>query len=216
MTLYQDTRSSYYTVLLEKLNQDNEKFTMKPEWHRDRCYIGEDDKHWSQIRFIPFVESETARLSGYLTGKTVEIDESIFIGFPQKRPAQCMLQDDILKQEGHGSWGRNFYFDKKRNDYNRIKKEIDLILLPLKEKEEQEIIQNITFKEQKNSGDFNETPITDVNLSGGCSECTEPEHQMPDGSMMKDSEMKKSNVGVAGIAAFGIIGLLLYSKGGLK
>ena len=84
----------------------------------------------------------------------------------------------------------------------------------------QEKNQNITFNEQVNSGDFNQTPITDINLSGGCSECTEPEHQMPDGSMMKDSEMEKkplnSNMKFAGIAAAGVIGLLLYSKGGLK
>ena len=80
--------------------------------------------------------------------------------------------------------------------------------------------QEITFNEQINSGDFNETPITDVNLSGGCSECTEPEHQMPDGSMMKDSDMEKkpldNNMKFVGIAAAGVIGLLLYSKGGLK
>ena len=77
--------------------------------------------------------------------------------------------------------------------------------------------QEITFNEQKNSGDYNETPITDVNLSSGCSECTEPEHQMPDGSMMKDSDMEKgNNMKIVGIAAAGIIGLLLYTKGGLK
>ena len=77
--------------------------------------------------------------------------------------------------------------------------------------------QEITFNEQKNSGDFNETPITDVNLSSGCSECTEPKHQMPDGSMMKDSDMEKgNNMKFAGIAAAGVIALLLYTKGGLK
>ena len=77
--------------------------------------------------------------------------------------------------------------------------------------------QQITFNEQTNSGDFNETPITDINLSGGCSECTEPEHQMPDGSLMKDSDMEKANnMKFAGIAVAGVIGLLLYTKGGLK
>ena len=79
------------------------------------------------------------------------------------------------------------------------------------------VSQNITFNEQINSGDFNETPITDINLSGGCSECTEPKHQMPDGSMMKDSDMEKgNNMKFAGIIAAGVIGLLLYTKGGLK
>ena len=91
--------------------------------------------------------------------------------------------------------------------------------------------QEITFNEQTNSGDFNETPITDVNVNSGCSECTGTEispdpilrkgyHTMPDGSLMKDSDMEKkplnNNMKFAGIAAAGVIGLLLYTKGGLK
>ena len=35
----------------------------------------------------------------------------------------------------------------------------------------QEKNQSITFNEQKNSGDFNETPITDINFIDGCSGC---------------------------------------------
>jgi hypothetical protein len=90
--------------------------------------------------------------------------------------------------------------------------------------------QEITFNEQTNSGDFNETPITDVNVNSGCSECTGEKwtdpiikkgyHTMPDGSLMKDSDMEKkplnNNMKFAGIAAAGVIGLLLYTKGGLK
>tara|TARA_R110002167_G_scaffold25087_4_gene87574 strand:- start:946 stop:1650 length:705 start_codon:yes stop_codon:yes gene_type:complete len=96
--------------------------------------------------------------------------------------------------------------------------------------------QTVTFEEQVNSGDFNDTPITDVNLSSGCSECTGTEirhdpievssmppsyqsqgyHKMPDGSLMKDSDMEKeplnNNMKMAGIAGIGIIGLLLYSR----
>tara|TARA_R110002126_G_scaffold197245_1_gene345144 strand:- start:134 stop:1018 length:885 start_codon:yes stop_codon:yes gene_type:complete len=64
-------------------------------------------------------------------------------------------------------------------------------------------IQDVTFNEQVNSGDFNETPITDINVSGGCSECSttkdqidpilekEGYHKMPDGSLMKDTDMDK-------------------------
>mgnify|MGYP003976299847 CR=1 FL=1 len=100
-----------------------------------------------------------------------------------------------------------------------------------KEKTPEKVIlvenQSITFNEQVNSGDYNETPITDVNLNGGCSECTGTEissdpilrkgyHIMPDGSLMKDSDMGKEplkvTAGMAGIAAFGIIGLLLYTR----
>ena len=32
--------------------------------------------------------------------------------------------------------------------------------------------QEITFNEQQNSGDFNDTPITEINLDNSCSECT--------------------------------------------
>ena len=40
---------------------------------------------------------------------------------------------------------------------------------------------------------------------------------MPDGSLMKDSDMEKgNNMKIVGIAAAGVIGLLLYTKGGLK
>ena len=116
-----------------------------------------------------------------------------------------------------------------------IQKKEEQILLDIQTQQEQKLLsiqkeqeeklqqikdQEITFNEQTNSGDFNETPITDINLNNGCSECTEPEHQMPDGSLMKDSEMEKkplnNNMKFAGIAAAGVIGLLLYTKGGLK
>ena len=74
-------------------------------------------------------------------------------------------------------------------------------------------LQEITFNEQINSGDFNETPISDVNVNGGCSECTEPEHKMPDGSLMKDSDMEKgNNMKIVGIAAIGLIGLMVLKK----
>ena len=98
----------------------------------------------------------------------------------------------------------------------------------LKKESQNQKNQDITFNEQTNSGDFNETPITEINLNGGCSECTGTElssmmilkegyHRMPDGSMMKDSDMEKgNNMKIAGIMAAGFIGLLLYTKGGLK
>jgi hypothetical protein len=90
--------------------------------------------------------------------------------------------------------------------------------------------QTVTFEEQVNSGDYNQTPITDVSLNGGCSECAgsirydpiekEGYHIMPDGSLMKDSDMEKkplnNNMKFAGIAGIGVIGLLLYSSMGKK
>ena len=130
--------------------------------------------------------------------------------------------------------------EKLSYDIAKRNKEFEEKIILMAKAENQKIEnQNITFKEQTNSGDFNETPITDINLDGGCSECTtgtdletgmtndqlekEGYHKMPDGSLMKDSDMEKkplnNNMKIAGIAAagvIGVIGLLLYTKGGLK
>ena len=103
--------------------------------------------------------------------------------------------------------------------------------------------QTVTFEEQVNSGDYNETPITDIIIHDNikCNGCDvdihnlppdnwvipddfydipnkekEGYHRMPDGSLMKDSDMEKeplnNNMKMAGIAGIGIIGLLLYSR----
>ena len=132
--------------------------------------------------------------------------------------------------------------EKRLSDIRKEEREYSIFISGMAEgKRLQEIKdQEITFNEQTNSGDFNETPITDVNVNSGCSECTGTElrydpikvssmppsyssqgyHKMPDGSLMKDSDMEKkplnNNMKFVGIAAAGVIGLLLYSKGGLK
>ena len=72
--------------------------------------------------------------------------------------------------------------------------------------------QEITFNEQINSGDFNETPITDVNVNGGCSECTtgtDLETGMTNDQLEKEplNYMK-----IAGITAIGLIGLMVVRK----
>ena len=71
-----------------------------------------------------------------------------------------------------------------------------------------EQIQSITFSEQVNSGDFNETPITDVNLSSGCSECTETNSVDP----IPEGVINQGYMKMAGIAAIGLIGLLVLKK----
>ena len=130
---------------------------------------------------------------------------------------------------------------REQTIYDAGVKEAQRLQKVVEDKRLQEIKdQQITFNEQTNSGDFNETPITDVNLSGGCSECTGTEirydpievssmppsyqsqgyHKMPDGSLMKDSDMEKGNnmkfAGIAAAGVIGVIGLLLYTKGDLK
>ena len=68
--------------------------------------------------------------------------------------------------------------------------------------------QEITFNEQVNSGDYNETPITDVNLSGGCSECTGTKSVDPIPQGVNNQGYMK----MAGIAAIGIIGFMALKK----
>ena len=128
---------------------------------------------------------------------------------------------------------------REQTIYDAGVKEAQRLQKVVEDKRLQEIKdQQITFNEQTNSGDFNETPITDVNLSGGCSECTtgtdletgteissdpilrKGYHTMPNGSLMKDSDMEKGNnmkfAGIAAAGVIGVIGLLLYTKGDLK
>jgi len=84
-------------------------------------------------------------------------------------------------------------------------------LISLVNVREESRLNNITFNEQKNSGDFNETPITDVNIINGCSGC-----DVNLENIIKETQNKENYMKIAGIAAAGVIGLLLYSKGGLK
>ena len=63
--------------------------------------------------------------------------------------------------------------------------------------------QEITFNEQTNSGDFNETPITDVNVNSGCSECTDP---------IIEKEPLNNNMKFVGITVIGIVALLVVTK----
>ena len=72
--------------------------------------------------------------------------------------------------------------------------------------------QEITFNEQINSGDFNETPITEINLSSGCSECTGTDLET---GMTEDELGNKpinNNMKIVGITAIGLIGLLVFTK----
>jgi len=116
--------------------------------------------------------------------------------------------------------------EKRLSDIRKEEREYSIFISGMAEgKRLQEIKdQEITFNEQTNSGDFNETPITDVNVNSGCSECTGTElsskiilkegyHIMPDGSMMKDSDMEKvNNINMVGIAVIGLIGLFVLKK----
>ena len=67
--------------------------------------------------------------------------------------------------------------------------------------------QEITFNEQQNSGDFNETPITDINPMDSCSGCGVDIH-----ALNKEQQEKEKIMKIGGIAAVGIGILLLYTR----
>jgi hypothetical protein len=99
--------------------------------------------------------------------------------------------------------------EKLSYDIAKRNKEFEEKIILMAETENQKIEnQNITFNEQINSGDFNETPITDVNLSGGCSECTGTKSVDP----IPQGEKNQGYMKMAGIAAIGIIGLMVVRK----
>ena len=79
--------------------------------------------------------------------------------------------------------------------------------------------QEITFNEQQNSGDFNETPITEINPMDSCSGCGVDIHNLPyDDWVMPDdfydipNKDKENYLKIGGIAAVGIGILLLYTR----
>ena len=76
-------------------------------------------------------------------------------------------------------------------------------------------IQNqiITFNEQQNSGDFNETPITEINLNNSCSECT---GTIKSTDPIEEKQLTESYLKIGGIAAVGVGILLLYTRSNKK
>ena len=88
MTLYNDTRYSYYTILKRKLNQGNEMFTVLIS--KGRCYSGNASKgHLHTLReFEKFVNQQNEILN--VDGNTISVDESIFDNFPQSRLFMCV------------------------------------------------------------------------------------------------------------------------------
>ena len=87
-------------------------------------------------------------------------------------------------------------------------------VLNLERIEREKQIQNqiITFNEQQNSGDFNDTPITEINLNNSCSECTGTKSSDP----IPEKQLTESYLKIGGIAAVGVGILLLYTRSNKK
>ena len=108
---------------------------------------------------------------------------------------------------------QNEKIEKERLEQELIQKQIE-------DQRLQEIEdQMITFNEQQNSGDFNETPITEINPMDSCSGCGVDIHNLPyDDWVMPDdfydipNKDKENYLKIGGIAAVGIVAYLVFKK----
>jgi hypothetical protein len=137
---------------------------------------------------------------------------------------------DLAFQFGVGtktpSWStRSIYYTQSVIDGEKIQNRINSIgkcVYTMKELEMQENnqikeplklqeIQNqeITFNEKQNSGDFNETPITEINLNNSCSECT---GTIKSTDPISEKQLTENYLKIGGIAAVGVGILLLYTR----
>ena len=224
-----------YQNLYNLASENNEVFSIKmSDSSKGRCrtYSGKESHRKPRTSFVKELAQFKNIVNGLRTTQRINIVIPDFVTRPepitQPKKAIKSYYSKTAKRNitiwdspctYYTSWNNDYWTTKSSQlkqyrqmiDESFEKSEIEIA------KENKRLQQNITFNEQVNSGDFNETPITDVNVNSGCSGCTEPIHQMPDGSMMKDSDMEKgNNMKFAGIAAAGVIGLLLYTKGVFK
>jgi hypothetical protein len=129
MSIYEDTKKSYYTILQKKLNEGNSQFSALI---KTGCYSGNRSKGHQREHenFEKFVILQNKML--LVNGNIISIDESVFDNFPQKRPPTCVKQCTDVGEGNPCSWTRSWYWANKRGDYNRIKTEIDEKLKVLK------------------------------------------------------------------------------------
>jgi hypothetical protein len=214
MTLYEDTKKSYYTILKRKLNEGNGNF--QAILKNGGCYSGNPSKGHQRTHenFKKFVTSQNKILS--VSGNIIPIDKSVFNNFPQGRPPTCVKQGTTGtwdRGSNPNEWTRNWYWSEKQGDYNRIKTEIDLKLSLLKLQETEE---KILADQQKVINQIPVTPISDIPVITSSpinnDEVPEGYHKMPDGTIMKGSEHKtereklveKTGISILVIGAIGL------------
>lgn len=139
MSLYQDTKKSYYAILANKMLEGNRMFTV--QLRKGGCYSGKQAHRTRFTKFETYANREAQKLRS-VSGNIIPVDESIFTGFPATPPPTCVPLEATCKTGEDGikrcDWTRNWYWDNKEKDYKRIKKEIDEKLAILKEEEEKQ------------------------------------------------------------------------------
>ncbi len=131
MSLYQDSKKSYYNLLAKKLLDNNSPFTIMSK--RGACVTVGKKPNFHHTQFIRWAD-RTANILKSESGNIIPIDDSILDNFPPVRPATCLPAG--VKQP----LGGQVYWKKKQEEYKILKKTIDEKLELLKEKEKVEII----------------------------------------------------------------------------
>ena len=140
MTLYEDTKKSYYTILKRKLNEGNGLF--QAVFKNGSCYSGNRSKGHQRTHdnFKKFVTAQNKVLT--VSGNIIPIDESIFNNFPRNRPPTCVKQCTTGSWDRGSNpcnWTRSWYWSEKQSDYNRIKNQIDEKLKVIKQQEDKKL-----------------------------------------------------------------------------
>jgi hypothetical protein len=132
-SIYNDSRKSYYTILKNKLLQDNGMFTVFLTTTQS-CYSGKDAHRTRNDNFKKWATQEAEWLESQIMAgaSIISVDESIFNNFPQERPANCTPELT--------NWTHPEYWDKKQSDYLVIKAFINKKLEPLRVEYEKELL----------------------------------------------------------------------------
>jgi len=139
MSLYQDSKKSYYNLLAQKLLYNNSPFTIRSK--SGVCVTVGKKPNFHHTQFIRWAE-RTAKILKSESGNIIPIDDSILDNFPPVRPVTCLPAG--VKQP----LGGQVYWKKKEEEYKILKKTIDEKLELLKEIESKKIIEKEKLKSE--------------------------------------------------------------------
>ena len=100
MSLYQDSKKSYYAILANKVKGGNQSFQVAS---RTGCRDSRGNGGKVARGFQNWANTEASKLQN-VKGNIISVDESILDGFPKGRPSRCASLDSIrimLDKDGY-------------------------------------------------------------------------------------------------------------------
>jgi hypothetical protein len=222
-----------YQLLYSLASANNEAFRIRIPDEKGRCrtYGGKAGHTKPRADFLKELTQFQNSINNVKNTPQIDITIPDFVTRPEpitkpktvisskyNKTCKCRITKYDSPCTYYSGWNNNYWTTKGsqlkqyREMIDSSFEKIEIEMINEQKRQTQKSIQSVTFGEQTNSGDFNETPITDINLNGGCSECTGTKSVDP----IPEGEKVNGYLKMAGIATFGIIGLLLYSKEGFK